>query len=344
MEKPPKLEATSIILKTWNASRHVKLCLENLLLNTSGEFELIIVDNGSREALVDTLSQAAELNPRIRLIQNNRNMGPGHANRQGFEVAAHRLVCLIDSDVLVPPGWLGKLVGDMGGNPSIKMLSPLKHEEGVSYPFETQADNSRHVWFEIKRQYKDLSPWQQFLKFSLGHSLEQFDHLIRAANPGGIEFISAPPDFLGTSCVMMDGDFIKSVGGIADPQFLGYGSEDVDLCWRIGEAGGLVAKSRSVYVHHFHGSSLVDNRLDRSSALAIANQVLYEKWKGRLLELVLSKAKIGVVTPEDYLERHFIFHQLAQNTSFLHDLRQALVEAGITADLPADIVWKPPQA
>lgn len=334
------MEAVSIILKTWNAQRHVKVCLEYLLKNTSGEFELIIVDNGSREKLVDGLSQLAESDPRVRLIQNERNLGPSHANRQGFQAAKHRLVCLMDSDVLVPHGWLGKLASEMQGKPAIKMLSPLKHEEGVVYPFGPQGKDSRQTWFETKRQYKDLSPWQQFLKFSQGNSLEEFDELVRRANPGQVEAITAPPDFLGTSCVLLDGEFVKAAGGIADPLFQGYGSEDVDLCWRIGDAGGLLAKSRAVYVHHFHGASLEDNRLDRRAALVFANQILYEKWRERLLELALGKARQGSSRLADYLEGHFIFHQLAENTAFLHDLRQALDQAGISVEVPKELIWR----
>jgi GT2 family glycosyltransferase len=334
------MEAVSIILKTWNAPRHVKLCLEYLLKNTNGEFELIIVDNGSREKLVDTLSQLAESDPRIQLIHNERNMGPGFANRQGVQIATHRLVCLMDSDVLVPSGWMGKLAAEMAGNPAIKMLSPLKHEESVAYPLGQELKDSRQAWFEIKRQARDLSPLRQFLEFSQGHSLEDFDELVRRANPGQTEVIPAPPDFLGTSCVLLDGDFVKAAGGIADPLFQGYGSEDVDLCWRIGQAGGLVAKSRAVYVHHFHGASLDDNQLDRRTALVLANQILYEKWRERLLELVLSQAKPDRQDLVDYLESHFIFHRLAENTAFLHDLRQALDRARIGVEVPKELIWR----
>jgi GT2 family glycosyltransferase len=334
------MEAVSIILKTWNAPRHVKLCLETLLKNTPGGFELIIVDNGSREKLVETLFLLAESDSRIQLIQNQRNLGPGFANQQGFQAAAQRLVCLMDSDVLVPSGWLERLVAEMSANPAIKMLSPLKHEESIAYPFGQAWTDSRQAWFEIKRQNKDLPPRQQFLKFSQGNNLEGFDELVRRANPGPAQFISAPPDFLGTSCALLDGDFINKVGGIADPTFQGYGSEDVDLCWRVGEAGGLVAKSRAVYVHHFHGASLEDNRLDRDSALVLANQILYEKWKERLLELALEKAGSGSQALETYLEDHFIFQRLAQNTAFLYDLRAALERAGIDTPVPAEIIWR----
>jgi GT2 family glycosyltransferase len=340
MEVNPEMEAVSIILKTWNAARHVRLCLEYLLKNTAGDYELIIVDNGSREKLVDTLSQLAESDPRVRLIQNEHNMGPGYANRQGLQAARHRLVCLMDSDVLVPAGWLGKLVAEMLSDPAIAMLTPLKHEESLAYPFGHELKDSRQVWFETKRQNEGLSPWQLFLKFSQGNSLDKFDELVCRTNPRSMEIIESPPDFLGTSCVLLDGDFVKMVGGVADPAFMGYGSEDVDLCWRIGLAGGLVAKSRAVYVHHFHGASLDDNLLDRRSALILSNQILYEKWRGRLLELALGKAQQSSEGLIDYLESHFIFHQLAENTAFLHDLRQALDRVGLDVEIPKELIWR----
>lgn len=334
------MEAVSIIMKTWNAARHVRLCLAFLLKNTDSPFELIIVDNGSREKLVFDLFQLAGADSRVQLIQNERNMGPGFANRQGMEVAAHRLVCLMDSDVLVPSGWLGKLVAGMTSYPGIKMIAPLKHEEGNIYPFREVQQDSREVWFEIKRQTKNLSPYNQFLKYSHGYSLDEFSELMLSANPGEVETIASPPDFLGTSCVLLDREFVAAVGGVADPVFRAYGSEDVDLCWRIGSAGGLVAKSHAVYAHHFHGASLSDNRLERNSALVYANQILYGKWRERLLELALGNAGQGSSRLADYLERHFIFHQLAQNTAFLHDLRQALEQDEINIDLPQEIIWR----
>jgi len=93
-------------------------------------------------------------------------------------------------------------------------------------------------------------------------------------------------------------------------------------------------------VHHFHGASLDDNRLDRRNALVFANQILYEKWRERLLELALGKAGSGSQVLETYLESHFIFHQLAENSAFLHDLRQALEQAGISVDVPKELIWR----
>jgi hypothetical protein len=90
-------------------------------------------------------------------------------------------------------------------------------------------------------------------------------------------------------------------------------------------------------VHHFQGASLEDNDVDRQSALRLANGILYEKWKDKLLELVAHKAQAHNVELVEYLESHFIYSALANHTSFIHDLRDRLNNPQI----PEDIVWRP---
>jgi GT2 family glycosyltransferase len=331
------MDPVSIILKVWNASRHVKLCLETLLAHTDSPFELIIVDNGSRHKLKDYLRRKVQAYPNLRLIENSKNLGPGCANRQGGEMASNNLICLMDSDVMVPPRWLSRLVEEFEQNPAIKLLAPLQHEETVRYPFGKEERDTRQVWFETKREHDYLMPVQQYLMYSNGLNIELFEEAVLKANPLGIRVLESPPDFLSSCCAILYKSFAEEVGGVADPDFRGYGSEDVDLCWRIGYAGGVVAKTSSVYVHHFQGASLEDNDVDRQSALRLANGILYEKWKDKLLELVAHKAQAHNVELVEYLESHFIYSALANHTSFIHDLRDRLNNPQI----PEDIVWRP---
>ncbi|RPI32596.1 MAG: glycosyltransferase [Chloroflexota bacterium] len=333
------MDPVSIILKVWNASRHVKLCLESILQDSSFPFELIIIDNGSRPKLKDYLRKVSQSDARIRLIENPRNLGPGHANRQGASVSegVNNLICLLDSDVLVPNGWLGRLVDDFYKHPGLKMVAPMQPEEGVVYPFGDAGEDSKQVWQDVKQRHPDLSPLQQFLAYSQGLDMQAFEAAVLKANPAGIRVIEAPPDFLSSCCVLVDGGFAAEVGGIADPDFRGYGSEDVDLCWRIEQAGGQVAKTTSVYVHHFQGASLEDNQVNRSTSLRRANQILYEKWKEWLLEQVAHKTGETGIDLVEYLESHFIYSALARNTSFIDDLRSRLANP----DVPEDIVWRP---
>jgi GT2 family glycosyltransferase len=331
------MEPVSIIMKVWNAPRMVRFCLKALLKNTGSPFELIIIDNGSDPPTKAVLSQVCEDDHRVRVITNAENQGPGRASRQGFAAARYDTVCLMDSDVLVPEGWLERLLADFQRNPDVKIMAPMYHEETLAYPYDSENRSCREVWFEARQQSSGRSPLDQFLIFSRGKSIEAFDQEIINAIPAGMKYIQSPPDFVSTCCVLMDRAFVESAGGAADPDFRGYGSEDVDLCWRIGEAGGRVARSYSVYVHHFQGASLDDNRLNRAAALAQANRILYQKWHDRLLELVIDKTRREGVDLLGYLESHFIFSALAQHTPFMSDLRDALQDPG----LPDILDWHP---
>ena len=328
------MELVSIIMKVWNAQEHVRLCLKTLLQHTDDPFELIVIDNGSQPEVVHYLRAVASGDPRVRLVENPTNLGPGHANRQGVALAKSRTICLIDSDVLVPHGWLARLVAEFEEHPEVKLLAPLNYHQTLSHPFG--ADNSAAAWFKTKKEQPQLTPLRQFHFYSGGLSIDEFDELMCSTHARELAVYTCPPMFVGTNCALLDAEFAATVGGVADPRFERYGSEDVDLCWRIGEQGGQIARTSAVYVHHFHNSSLIDNAVDPEAALRKANQILYAKWRTKLIGLVQTEiARCGSL--RDYLSAYFIFQPLSHHTSFVADLRAATQRA----DIPDEIVWKP---
>lgn len=328
------MDLISIIMKVWNAGAHVRLCLKTLLQHTDDPFELILIDNGSQPEVVQLLRAAAGGDPRIRLIENPANVGPGYANRQGAALASGRIICLLDSDVLVPNHWLARLVAEFDRHPEVKLLAPLNYHQTLSHPFGPA--NSAAAWFRAKKEYPRLSPLRQFYVYSGGLSIDEFDELMCSTHTRATEPLACPPAFIGTCCALLDAGFVAAAGGVADPRFAGYGSEDVDLCWRIFEQGGQIARTPAVYVHHFHNSSLIDNAVDPESALLRANRILYGKWKPKLIGLCQAEMARGG-SLRDYLSTYFIFQPLSRHTSFVADLRAATGCAGI----PDEIVWKP---
>ncbi len=328
------MELVSIIMKVWNARAHVRLCLRTLLQHTDGPFELIVVDNGSQPEVVQFLRATASGDPRIRLIENLTNVEPGRANRQGVAVATGRMICLMDSDVLVPHHWLARLVAEFERHPDVKLLAPLNYHQTLSHPLG--PDNSAAAWFSVKAEQPRLSPLRQFHAYSGGLSIDEFDELMCSTHAQGLVSQTCPPAFIGTCCALLDADFVAAAGGVADPQFVGYGSEDADLCWRIGEQGGQIARTAAVYVHHFHHTSLIDNAMDGDAALRRANQILYAKWKSKLIGMAHAEMARGG-SLRDYLSAYFIFQPLSRHTTFVADLRATTG----CADIPDDIVWKP---
>ncbi len=324
----------SVIVKVWNALDHVRLCLGTLRRHTAYPCEFILVDNGSRPEVVAYLRGLADSDARVRLIENSANLGPGRANRQGAAVARGDRLCLMDSDVLVPPGWLPRLVEAMERRPAIKLLVPLQQHLALAHPF--QEASTAQAWFRIKGEMGQCLPGRQFYAYSRGLSIGEFGELVCAAQDPALQALACPPAFAGTCCALLDAAFVDQVGGVADPAFTGYGSEDVDLCWRIAGQGGQVARCPAVYVHHFHNASLIDNQVDPEAALAAANELLYARWRERLLALV-QQALAGGVAPRDYLSACYIFQPLARHTSLLYDLRVATGRA----DIPDQVAWRP---
>ena len=176
------ISSVSIIMKVWNALAHVRLCLKTLLHSTDGPFELIVIDNGSQPAVVEFLRATARDDPRVRLVENPTNVGPGLANCQGVALAKNRLICLIDSDVLVPQGWLARLVAEFERRPGVKLLAPLNYHQTLSHPFG--PENSAAAWFRTRKEYERASPLRQFHAYSGGLSIDEFDELMCSAHAG----------------------------------------------------------------------------------------------------------------------------------------------------------------
>jgi hypothetical protein len=76
--------------------------------------------------------------------------------------------------------------------------------------------------------------------------------------------------------------------------------------------------------------------VDAEAALRAANQILYAKWKPKLMDLVRAELlRGGSIT--DYLSAHFIFQPLSRSTSFIADVREITQRA----DIPDCVTWRP---
>jgi cellulose synthase/poly-beta-1,6-N-acetylglucosamine synthase-like glycosyltransferase len=89
--------AVSIIVVSYNNLVFNRLCLESVLANTpSTEFELIVVDNGSRDGTGAYLQKLAGLNACIKILFNEENLGFAAACNQGLSVARGDALVLLN--------------------------------------------------------------------------------------------------------------------------------------------------------------------------------------------------------------------------------------------------------
>lgn len=95
-----------------NIGRSVASAL-SVLSETSGEGEVIVVDDGSRDRTGQIADQLARRDSRVRVVHHDVNRGYGAALRSGFEAARHPLVGFVDGDNQFDIGELPKLLAQM---------------------------------------------------------------------------------------------------------------------------------------------------------------------------------------------------------------------------------------
>jgi glycosyltransferase EpsH len=114
----------SIIIPAFNAANYLPRCLESLLCQTLSGYEIIIIDDGSRDDTFNIASAYCEKDERIRCI-STINSGPGAARNKGLELAQGDYICFVDADDFVSPRMLEALfdaLGSFSSDISIGML------------------------------------------------------------------------------------------------------------------------------------------------------------------------------------------------------------------------------
>jgi glycosyltransferase involved in cell wall biosynthesis len=86
-----------------------------VLPTLADEFEIIAVNDGSRDATPEIADRLAAADPRVRVVHHQVNRGYGAALRSGFRAARHELVCFLDGDRQFRVEDLGRLLERMNG-------------------------------------------------------------------------------------------------------------------------------------------------------------------------------------------------------------------------------------
>ena|GEM_PF-645602 len=98
---PLTTRGLSVVLPAYNEETviadTVQHCVETLSA-LAPDYEIIIVDDGSRDRTGQIADELAAANPRVRVIQNRRNRGYGGALIAGFQAVTKQLTFFMDSD------------------------------------------------------------------------------------------------------------------------------------------------------------------------------------------------------------------------------------------------------
>ena len=107
--------AFSIVVAAFQSAGTIEATIESVRRQTRGDWELVVVDDGSSDGTPELVEAFDD--PRVRVIRQPENRGPGAARNRGISVAQAPLVCTLDSDDLWLPQYLERMGRALESNP-----------------------------------------------------------------------------------------------------------------------------------------------------------------------------------------------------------------------------------
>ena len=116
---PPRV---SMVMPVHNGARWLAEAIESVLTQDFGDFELILVDDASRDASPAIMADAAARDPRVRLLHLDTNVGLPAALNHGFAAARSELHSWTSDDNLLRPTMLARLVAALDARPDADIV------------------------------------------------------------------------------------------------------------------------------------------------------------------------------------------------------------------------------
>jgi dolichyl-phosphate beta-glucosyltransferase len=91
----------SVIIPAYNEEKRIAFTLEksiDFLQQRSWQYELLPVDDGSRDATVERIAEVAREFPQVRCVLNGQNRGKGYSIRHGLQEAQGNFIGFMDAD------------------------------------------------------------------------------------------------------------------------------------------------------------------------------------------------------------------------------------------------------
>jgi GT2 family glycosyltransferase len=223
---------TSIIIVTYNSAAYLPRCLDNLVMQTRQNFEVVLLDNGSVDESL-SLSEAYLPKLSLEIVKLGRNKGFAVANNIGARLARGHWLALLNPDAFPEPDWLERLL-----------------EAAKTYPHtfftsrQIQANNPQYLDGEGDNYYVSGYAWRN----NYGQPVYTDTQLKNVFSACGAAALYPRQEFL-------------DAGGF-DEDYFSY-HEDVDLGFRLRLRGLNCVLVPQAIVYHI-GSASTGKRSDFS--------------------------------------------------------------------------------
>ncbi len=229
--------SVAVVVVNHNTRDDLRECLVSL--RDAGADEVVVVDSGSSDG---SLAMVEVEFPAVRPL-GLPNVGFGKAANAGVALTSAAAVVVANADTRFPPSAVRAMGEDLAAHPDVGALGPMvRFPDGRvqmsarSFPSLRQAVG--HAVFGL---WWPANPWTR------AYRLTDWDH----ASERDVDWVSG-------CCVALRREAFDDVGGF-DPAYFMF-VEDVDLCFRLKEAGWRVRFAPVAEVVHAIGGSVSGKR------------------------------------------------------------------------------------
>jgi N-acetylglucosaminyl-diphospho-decaprenol L-rhamnosyltransferase len=197
---------------------------------------VLVVDNGSEDDSTERIEHAIAARGYSRfcqVIRNGRNAGFAAGINVGLRAVEAEFYLLMNSDTMVRPGALAKLLKEMQAHPGVGIAGP------------------RLEWFDGTPQvssFRDFSPISELMAAARTGPVSDFFRAFDVAPPVPEE--STEVEWVSFACAMVRREVIEKVGLLDEGYFMYF--EDSDYCRAARAAGFRIRYFPSAHVVHLH--------------------------------------------------------------------------------------------
>lgn len=109
----------TVIVPVYNTERYLRRCIESILSQTYDKFELLLVDDGSKDASGRICDEYAGKDLRVRVFHKS-NGGVSSARRLGLDNARGEWIAFVDSDDCIDEHFLSVMTENM--SPDVDLI------------------------------------------------------------------------------------------------------------------------------------------------------------------------------------------------------------------------------
>jgi GT2 family glycosyltransferase len=117
-ERPPRV---SVVMPAFDAARTVAAAIDSARAQTVAELEILVVDDGSRDATADVVRGRAAADSRVRLLEQ-ANAGPSAARNRALDAARGEVVAFLDADDLLLPEYVARMLAHLDARPDVDLV------------------------------------------------------------------------------------------------------------------------------------------------------------------------------------------------------------------------------